>query len=72
LISVELALEVTASLRAMKDRGTPPPRCHSGVIRSAIAGAVRPYSTYVRGVIVDGDRGVLLIGSGGSAVVIEG
>jgi hypothetical protein len=30
------------------------------------------YSTYVRGVIVDGYRGVLLTGSGGSAVVIEG
>jgi hypothetical protein len=72
LIPVELAPEVTASLRAMKDRGTPPPRCHSGVITSAIAGAMRPYSTYVRGVIVDGDRGVLLTGSGGSAVVIEG
>ena len=25
----------------MKDRGTPPPRCHSGVIKSAIAGVVR-------------------------------
>ena len=166
---VELAPEVTASLRAMKDGGTPPPRCHSGVIRSAIAGAGRrlvdedvlvaellprgkrivfrgvddewrrvrfadgddvgvrpetarrvelhgwgpdsvlaalgivkpdgvelevvseggrsiltekvkneiydgttPYSTYVRGVIVDGDRGMLLTGSAGSAVVIEG
>ena len=132
MILVELAPEVAASLRAMEDRGTPPPRCHSGVIRSAIAGVVRrliddvlaalgiakpdgvelevvsedlgqaetetsyryqwseggrsmaeavkneiydgarPYSTYVRGVIVDGDRGVLLTGSGGSAVVIEG
>jgi hypothetical protein len=41
LIAVELAPEVTAALRAMKDRGTPPPWCHSGVIRSAIAGAVR-------------------------------
>jgi hypothetical protein len=41
LIAVELAPEVTASLRAMKDRGTPPPRCHSGVIKCAIAGAVR-------------------------------
>jgi hypothetical protein len=29
------------SLRAMKDRGTPLPRCHKGVIQSAIAGAVR-------------------------------
>ena len=107
MILVELAPEVAASRRAMEDRGTPPPRCHSGVIRSAIAGVVRrliddvlaalgiakpdgvelevvsedlgqiydgagPYSTYVRGVIVDGDRGVLLTGSGGSAVVIEG
>lgn len=32
---------MTASLRAIKDRGTPPPRCHNGVIRSAIAGGVR-------------------------------
>ena len=31
-----------------------------------------PYSTYVRGVIIDGDRGVLLTGSGDSALVIEG
>ena len=37
-IPVELAPEVTASLRAMKDRGTPPPRCHRAWIRSAIAG----------------------------------
>jgi hypothetical protein len=41
LIPVELEPEVTASLRAMKDRGTPPPRCHKGVIQSAIAGGVR-------------------------------
>jgi hypothetical protein len=41
LIAVELAPEVTTSLRAMKDRGTPPPRCHNGVIPSAIAGGVR-------------------------------
>jgi hypothetical protein len=144
LISVELAPEVTASLRAMKDRGTPPPRCHKGVVQSAIAGGVRrliegalpggvrpwdlaelqrraakpdgvdlevvsedlgqgetetsyryqwtegrrsilaeeieneiydgatPYTTYVRGVIVDGDRGVLLTGRDDSALVLEG
>jgi hypothetical protein len=157
LIPVELAPEVTASLRAMKDRGTPPPRCHKGVINSAVAGGVRrliegalsggvrpwdlqalqrraaglgevssaravsvdewrlvrfaddgdvsirpettrcryqwteggrsilaeevkneiydgamPYSTYVRGVIIDGDRGVVLTGSGDSAQVFEG
>jgi hypothetical protein len=41
LIPVELAPEVTASLRAMKDRGTPPPRCQKGVIHSAIAGWAR-------------------------------
>jgi hypothetical protein len=41
LISVELAPEVVASLRTMKDRGTPPPRCHKGVVQSAIAGGVR-------------------------------
>jgi hypothetical protein len=41
LIPVELAAEVTASLNTMKDGGTPPPRCHKGVIQSAIAGAVR-------------------------------
>jgi hypothetical protein len=46
LIAVELAPEVTASLRALKDRGTPPPRCHSGLIRSAIAGAVRRLVDY--------------------------
>jgi hypothetical protein len=41
LIAVELAPEVHASLRAIKDRGTLPPRCHKGVIGSAIAGGVR-------------------------------
>jgi hypothetical protein len=41
LIPVELAPQVTGSLRAIKDRGTPPPRCHNGVIRSAIAGGAR-------------------------------
>lgn len=121
MIPVELAPEVTSSLRAMKDRGTPPPRCHNGAIRSAVAGGVRqlvegvelevvsedlgqgetetryryqwtaggrsilveeikneiydgatPYTTYVRGVIVDGDRGVLLTGRDDSALIIEG
>jgi hypothetical protein len=41
LIPVEFAPEVNASLRAMKDGGTPLPRCHRGVVKSAIAGAVR-------------------------------
>jgi hypothetical protein len=30
-----------------------------------------PYSTYVRRVIVDGDRGVLLTGRDDSAVIVE-
>jgi hypothetical protein len=142
LIRIEIAPEVHASLRAMKDCGTPAPRCHKGVIESAIAGGVRrlldkalssgvrpwdlpdpqrrpettrrvelrgsapdsvltalglvnqcteggesilaeevkneiydgatPYSTYVRGVIVDGDRGFLLTGRDDSALIIEG
>jgi hypothetical protein len=41
-------------------------------IKNEIYDGATPYSTYVRGVIVDGDRGVLLTGSGDSAVVIEG
>jgi hypothetical protein len=41
LIAVELAPEVTASLRPMNDRGTPLPRCHKSVVQSAIAGGVR-------------------------------
>jgi hypothetical protein len=41
LIPVEFAPEVHASLRALKDHGTPPPRCHTAAIQSAIAGAVR-------------------------------
>jgi hypothetical protein len=41
LINVDLAPQVHASLRAMKDAGTPPPRCHKGPIRSAITNAVR-------------------------------
>lgn len=40
MIPVELTPDVSESLRAMKDRGSPPPRCHSGVIKSGIAGAV--------------------------------
>jgi hypothetical protein len=41
VIRVDLAPEVSESLRGMKGRGTPPARCHKGVVRSAIAGAVR-------------------------------
>lgn len=95
MIPVELGPAVAASLKSMRDRGEQPPRCRDGVIRSAIATAVRrlvegglgggvrafkneifdgatPYSTYLRGVIIDGDGGVLLSGREGSADVIEG
>ena len=41
MIEVELTPEVIASLHAMRDRGTPLPRCQKGPIRSAIAGGVR-------------------------------
>lgn len=41
MIPVELAPEVVAAVRRMRDRGEQPPRCHDGVIQSAIAGAVR-------------------------------
>lgn len=41
MIAVELAPDVNTCLRQMRDRGVQPPRCHDGVIRSAISGAVR-------------------------------
>ena len=41
-------------------------------IKNEIFGGATPYSTYVRGVMVDGDRGVLLIGRDDSALIIEG
>ncbi|MBP1820588.1 hypothetical protein [Mycobacterium sp. OAE908] len=93
---VGLAPQVHASLRAMKDRGTPPPRCDEGLgqgetrtsyryqwteagrsilaeeVKNEIYDGATPYTTYVRGVIVEGDRGVLLTGRGDSALVIEG
>jgi hypothetical protein len=87
LIAVDLAPEVTASLRAMKDRGTPPPRCQTSYryqwsdggrsilteeIKNEIYDGATPYSTYVRGVIVDGDRGMLLTGRDVGALIIEG
>jgi hypothetical protein len=47
VIAVNLTPQVVATLREMRDRGEQPPRCHDGVIRSAIAGAVRR--------LIDGD-----------------
>jgi hypothetical protein len=41
-------------------------------VKNEIFDGATPYSTYVRGVIIDGDRGVLLTGKDDSATVIEG
>jgi hypothetical protein len=41
-------------------------------IKNEIYDGATPYTTYVRGVVVDGDRGVLLTGSGDSALIVEG
>ena len=41
-------------------------------IKNEIFDGATPYSTYVRGVIVDGDRGMLLTGRDDSALIIEG
>lgn len=41
-------------------------------VKNEIYDGATPYSIYVRGVIVDGDRGVLLTGRGDSALIIEG
>ena len=41
-------------------------------VKNEIYDGATPYSTYVRGVIVDGDRGVLLTGRDERALSIEG
>jgi len=41
-------------------------------VKNEIYDGATPYTTYVRGVIIDGDRGVLLTGRDDSALVIEG
>jgi hypothetical protein len=41
-------------------------------IKNEIYDGATPYSTYVRGVIVEGDRGMLLTGRDDSALIIEG
>jgi hypothetical protein len=42
------------------------------LIAVELALEVTPYTTYVRGVIVDGYRGVLLTGRDDSALIVEG
>lgn len=41
-------------------------------VRNEIYDGATPYTTYLRGVVVDGDRGVLLTSSGDTAIVTEG
>lgn len=41
-------------------------------VTTEIFDGATPRSTYLRGVVVDGDRGVLLTGRGDSALIIEG
>ena len=41
-------------------------------VKNEIFDGATPYSTYVRGVIIDGAHGLLLTGDGDSALVIEG
>jgi hypothetical protein len=62
LIPVELAPEWTEDGRSIPAEG----------VKNEIYDGATPYSTYVRGVIVDVDRGVLLTGRDDSALIIEG
>jgi hypothetical protein len=41
-------------------------------VKNVIYDGATPYSTYVRGVIVDGERGVLSTGRDDSALIFEG
>ena len=41
-------------------------------VKNEIYDGATPYTTYLRGVVIDGERGVLLTGSGDDALVIEG
>jgi hypothetical protein len=41
-------------------------------VKNEIFDGATPSSSYLRGVIIDGDRGVLLTGTGDSALVTEG
>ena len=43
----------------------------AGEVKNEICSGASPYSTYVRGLIVDGDRGVLLTGRDDSALIVE-
>jgi hypothetical protein len=76
LISVELAPEVHASVRARPETTRRIDLRRRSIlaeeVKNEIYDGATPYSTYVRGVIVDGGRGVLLTGRDDSALIIEG
>jgi hypothetical protein len=73
LTSVELTPELTASLRAYRYRWTEGGRSVlAEEVKNEIYHGATPYSTYVRGVIVDGHRGVLLTGRDDGALIDEG
>ena len=78
MIDVELGHEVLDSLRAMKDRGTPLPRCHKGPIRGVELQVLwedlgqGEKETVHRYQWTDGSGGVVLTGRDDSAVVTEG
>jgi hypothetical protein len=79
LIPVELAPEVTASLGQGETETSYRYQWTEGgrsilaeEIKNEIYDGATPYSTYVRGVIVDGDCGMLLTGRDDSALIIEG
>ncbi len=76
MIPVELAPEVHAAVRARPETTRRVELRRRSIlaeeVKNEIYDGATPYSTYVRGVIVDGDRGVLLTGRDDSALIIEG
>ena len=79
MIPVELAPEVSEDLgqgetetcyRYKWTEGTRSIRAEE--VKNEIYDGATPNSTYVRGVIVDGERGVLLTGRDDRALIIEG
>jgi hypothetical protein len=48
------------------------PSILAGEAKNEVFDGATPQTTYVRGVIIDGDRGLLLTGRDDSALIIEG
>jgi len=80
LIPVELELEVVTDYLSEGESETSYRYQWAKDGRSILADEVKneindgttPYSTYLRGVIVDGDRGVLLTGRDDTALIVDG